>query len=1194
MKKAKRNLALLLSAILTFSAFSSLSVLADEKSDAALDDDGNFLLVDYDDNLWDLTGPGNEPTNSTMPGASGKYMSIDPSWANWGYALKTPIPNNGGDYKISFDFAGKGLSTGYYVLALAEKATMTGENVYHQFGLLKPAPDGNFEIAGNKTAGNLIYEDNKWYHYDLVFNQLKNYTKLIITEKDNPEVKTVYEGKAGGKVGATNYGRSMPAGRTFDWFNFGIQGTLFIDNIRIEESREQYVAFGVSSDHVGNIFDIDDVKTLHVDLRNVLTDPIKANVSYTVYNEDGNKADEGVVGEFEFEPRAHQQKDVTVTIDKCNTYDIVFTVDAENTKTGDKNHFESSNFMLSVANKLDEGEPLNKLTAANIPYINSTEMWEDFKEELLQAGISGVRKDYTWYYVEPGTTPAERGKYIESEYYKHWGDTIDSGIDNLAILMASHPNYQPGGYGFDNFSLWNVDSPEMWEGWKKFIEHSVITRKDDVTYWEILNEPNERMSPEYYCNLMKTANEIIKKHDPDAYVLGLCTASMPWSWIDGCLKIMGPNWKDYCDAISIHPYDFDTGAYRTKLPGGLDWSTVFRDQHYLDKITRMRGMMESYGNADCPLYITEIAITSTPLVISMKGQAAEFVTMMALTDVQNEIEQVYWYCFENVSTRGSQNVLEADTEGNFGMVGHHNDTVPLAAKPAYIALTAYNKLLTNAEEIDQIVEDKARAYRFRMRDGRQAIMLWADEGSSNIALDLGVESVEILDMYSNKIGTLESKKGVFDFTANYEPIYIIGNFSKMERAESTITVDSGKIKAVKNDTVTFNLTDSSFRNLSVHAKGTPYFEVVENTGIVNGSGKLVLRTNSESFEEEPVDVEIYDGDKLVYVARYYAVIQDGGLKVSYQMTDDQTGADRRVVALSVTNETAGSVMTGTVNADFSKIGGKNEQRTIVDLKPTETKTVYLNIPTTPYVKSVATDAVVDFGDSFKITTPVSIVKDIEVAYNTTGKKDASVFDGEYPALSIFAAEDELAADSYKTESKTTPWGGPDDCSFRGSLMWDEDNLYVYCDVKDDVFFQKESGTNIWQGDCLQIGVQDPELVGIGMAANYTQYTELGVAQGEAGDEMYRWSVHPSTDMEFGSFDNYDVKIERTEGRTIYKMAIPWIECIGQETIDADSEIMFNIIANDNDGTGRRGFAVLTKGIGESKNATLFAKAHLVK
>ena len=64
------------------------------------------------------------------------------------------------------------------------------------------------------------------------------------------------------------------------------------------------------------------------------------------------------------------------------------------------------------------------------------------------------------------------------------------------------------------------------------------------------------------------------------------------------------------------------------------------------------------------------------------------------------------------------------------------------------------------------------------------------------------------------------------------------------------------------------------------------------------------------------------------------------------------------------------------------------------------------------VKSVATDAVVDFGEGFKLTTPVSIVKDIEVAYNTTGKKDASVFDGEYPVMSIFAAEDELAAASF--------------------------------------------------------------------------------------------------------------------------------------------------------------------------------------
>ena len=1189
MKKLKSTASVLLSFIMGFSSFGNVLTMAEE---TVLEDDGNFLLVDFDRNQKALEGKGSEPENSVMDGASGKYLSLNPSWANWGYMLKSPIPDNGGDYVVSFDFAARGLSTSYYTVSLAENATMTGDNVYHQFGLLKAVSGGGFEIAGNKTKGNLVYKDDTWYHYELTFNQMKNYTDLVITERDNPEVKTVYSGKAGGGVGATNYGRSIPAGSSFDKLNFGIDGTIMIDNIKIEESREQYVAFSVESDHVGNIFDIDDTKTLHVDLRNVLVDPIKAQIDYIVYNEDGNKVTEGNVGEFTLNPREHQKTDVTVTIDECNVYDVVFAVIAENTKTGEKNSYVSGNYMLSVALKRDEGEPLNKLTAANIPYISTPEMWEDFKEELLQAGISGGRKDYTWYYVEPQQGP--KGTFVESPYYTYWEDSIANGIDNMAILMASHPNYQPGGFGWDKFSLWTVDTPEMWEAWEKFIEHSVITRKDDVTYWEILNEPNERMSPEFYCKVMKTANTIIKKHDPDSIVLGLCTASMPWSWIDGVLKIMGEDWKDYCDAISIHPYDFDTGEYKTKLPNTLHWSTVFRDQNYLDKITRMREMMQSYGCGEAPLYITEIAITSTPLVISMKGQAAEFVTMLALTDVQDEIEQVYWYCFENVSVRGSKTVLEADTEGNFGMVGHHNDTVPLAAKPAYIAVCAYNKLLTDSESIDQIVEDKTRAYRFKMRDGRQAVMLWADEGANNIALNLGTDNVEILDMFGNSKGIIKSQNGIYDFTANYEPIYIIGNFSKMERAGSTITVNNGKIKAVVDDTVTFELSDLMMRSLRVEAIGTPYFEIVENTGIVNGSGKLVLKSKEGAFEEEPVDVKIYNGDELLYVARYYAVIHDEALKVTYTLTKDQTGADRSVVALSVKNETAGSVLSGTVTADFTKVGGKNEQRTIVDLEPSETKTVFLNIPTTPYIKSVATDATLNFGEKFKLSSPVSIVQNIDVAYNTTGKKDASVFDGEYPSLSIFAAEDELAAESFKTESKTTPWGGPDDCSFKGSLMWDEENLYIYCDVKDDVFFQKESGENIWQGDCLQIGVQDPELVGIGMAANYTQYTELGVAQGESGDEMYRWSVHPSTDMAYGSFDNYDVKIERTNGRTIYKMAIPWIESIGQETIDADSEIMFNIIANDNDGGGRRGFAVLTKGIGESKNATLFARAKLIK
>ena len=120
---------------------------------------------------------------------------------------------------------------------------------------------------------------------------------------------------------------------------------------------------------------------------------------------------------------------------------------------------------------------------------------------------------------------------------------------------------------------------------------------------------------------------------------------------------------------------------------------------------------------------------------------------------------------------------------------------------------------------------------------------------------------------------------------------------------------------------------------------------------------------------------------------------------------------------------------------------------------------------------------------------------------------------------------------------------------------------------------------------------------MGVGNTNIEYTEIGVAKGGKSEDdvqVYRWSIHPSTTMNYGVVNNCDIKIDRVNNHTIYKMVFPWTETIGREKVEAGATLKFNIIANDNDGSGRRGFAVLTKGIGETKNATLFGNIKLVK
>lgn len=63
-----------------------------------------------------------------------------------------------------------------------------------------------------------------------------------------------------------------------------------------------------------------------------------------------------------------------------------------------------------------------------------------------------------------------------------------------------------------------------------------------------------------------------------------------------------------------------------------------------------------------------------------------------------------------------------------------------------------------------------------------------------------------------------------------------------------------------------------------------------------------------------------------------------------------------------------------------------------------------------------------------------------------------------------------ASDYRPAEANT--WQGPHDLSFKAWAAFDKDYFYLRINVRDDQFIQKESGTSIWAGDCIQIGI-DP-------------------------------------------------------------------------------------------------------------------------
>lgn len=163
------------------------------------------------------------------------------------------------------------------------------------------------------------------------------------------------------------------------------------------------------------------------------------------------------------------------------------------------------------------------------------------------------------------------------------------------------------------------------------------------------------------------------------------------------------------------------------------------------------------------------------------------------------------------------------------------------------------------------------------------------------------------------------------------------------------------------------------------------------------------------------------------------------------------------------------------------------------------------------------------------------------------------------------------------------YNGAEDLSADFQTAFDDNNIYISAEVTDDVHFQDQDGSNYWTGDSIQVAIGSmSEDFGI----------EVGFYLSPSGEAK---AYAPSLDQGlWGAEEEYIVKLrentkcaaQRNGNKTVYEMVIPWK--IHFEEIPED--FLFDILINDNDGSGRKGYIEWTFGIGQTKNNTDFIAA----
>lgn len=183
------------------------------------------------------------------------------------------------------------------------------------------------------------------------------------------------------------------------------------------------------------------------------------------------------------------------------------------------------------------------------------------------------------------------------------------------------------------------------------------------------------------------------------------------------------------------------------------------------------------------------------------------------------------------------------------------------------------------------------------------------------------------------------------------------------------------------------------------------------------------------------------------------------------------------------------------------------------------------------------------------------------------------FSGEF---AVNCWEDYISFMEADPAKKHLIWQGPEDLSFSGSLRLDGDALLLELDVVDDCHVQPFRGDQIWQGDCVQAGLQFPGQIG---------HFEVGVALRDDGTvEPFVWNAPDGVVPE--EIHLTGTAEQRAPNVICYQLRLPLKELkISPETVRQG--FRFNVMVNDNDGEGREGFLRLAPGIGSAKDVSRF-------
>lgn len=939
----------------------------------------------------------------------------------------------------------------------------------------------------------------------------------------------------------------------------------------------------------GNTFEwYKEQKTISNTITNTFDEDVDVNITYKALDQNQKTRWESSEA-LNLKANETLQKDVNVDTDYCSVY--TYIVKIEIPSNGISYEYEPFNFAIV---KTDPDGIANDFMYWNAHVARyQEEQASDLMEMVKKSNSAGVRAGFERYTFGELGSPKfnEKNQVLVNEakrlnlklamIIKYWASYIN-GINTIQEALTKTDGY----------------SDDLKKDMYQYIKLITDECKDVISAYEMWNEPNlasfgfknfEETTKGYF-NYVKLMREYLNELDPEKPVI-IGSYAGPYNVYstvekngEGSAKrfhelIVDMGIADYADGVSFHPYNV----------------RKYEDEEVFDKLNwYVDYMEEKSGKKNMVAWITELGNPIGQYVETDEKQAYKNVRE-CLVNRSDRVNFNAPTCIYNLERLGPS----SEREDNFGNIDAGDPRVlrknarAFVPHDGYVSLTGMNYVLGNAQFSNyEKTNENMWIEQFKSKKfGKNIAAIWLEDTEAQKTFDAGCKELTVFDQYGNET-QLKSSNGKYTFAVSQTPFYIMGDFISVKECETVETKYSDiEVSAAQGDIFRFEVTkpgapdgstlDIEMPDFAVPLKNEPFTggkAAVEYSLTPGHEGTMYITgtVNENVSKSEYIRVRLTVSDAIdATVTNKFPGGSDYNV---WQMVFDITNKSLSNVAKGKIRINSPNELKGEYDFDIGNVLKGKTSRITVNCPDVSRKQLYY----------LDYDIILDNGNTYNFNQQLDFT--IAPKAKTKINVDGKIEKGEWNLGTA------MISDSAENVKQITDWAGVNDLSGYTMMQWDEDNLYLYASITDNVFSNPNEVGRLWAGDSIQFGVYNPEYAHIAQGEGLSDFNEIGIALLKDGPAVYKFKDQYKDQDKVGQITDCEVAVVRDETTktTNYEFAIPWKVLFGKDmSYKAGDRIGYSVLYNDDDGNGRRGWIEYASGIGLTKNTKLFTYLNLV-